>query len=75
MRAGAHPVLCPLAPHRAAEVPEIVRLTQAVGYVAPSTHEGFDHTAMAADIAGPLALPAPGLHLRGARRALPRTAV
>ncbi|MEV6679014.1 AMP-binding protein [Streptomyces erythrochromogenes] len=50
MRAGAVPVLCPLR-HRAPEVAHLVQLTQAVGYVGPSTYEGFDHTAMAADIA------------------------
>ncbi|MFC9294082.1 (2,3-dihydroxybenzoyl)adenylate synthase [Streptomyces sp. NPDC057011] len=50
MRAGAVPVLCPLS-HRAAEVSHLVQVTQAVGYVGPSTHQGFDHTAMAADIA------------------------
>ncbi|MFJ2770760.1 AMP-binding protein [Streptomyces sp. NPDC087300] len=50
MRVGAVPVLCPL-PHRTAEVSPLVRLTQAVGYVGPSTYQGFDHTAMAADIA------------------------
>ncbi|MEV4950028.1 AMP-binding protein [Streptomyces sp. NPDC053755] len=50
MRAGAVPVLCPLSlpPH---EVAGLVRLTQAVGYVGPSTYRGFDHTAMAAGIA------------------------
>ncbi|MFI5999307.1 (2,3-dihydroxybenzoyl)adenylate synthase [Streptomyces sp. NPDC051366] len=50
MRVGVIPVFCPLS-HRASEVPELVRVTQAVGYVAPSTYQGFDHTAMAADIA------------------------
>ncbi|MGW1950098.1 (2,3-dihydroxybenzoyl)adenylate synthase [Streptomyces sp. NPDC001940] len=50
MRLGAIPVLCPLS-HRAAEVSHIVHVTQAVGYVGPSTYEGFDHTAMAADVA------------------------
>ncbi|MFJ8207971.1 AMP-binding protein [Streptomyces sp. NPDC096033] len=50
MRAGLVPVFCPVS-HREPEVPELVRLTQAVGYVGPSTHEGFDHTAMAARIA------------------------
>ncbi|MFG2721764.1 (2,3-dihydroxybenzoyl)adenylate synthase [Streptomyces sp. NPDC048416] len=50
MRAGVAPVLCPLA-HREPEVAHLVRLTQAVGYVGPATHQGFDHTAMAADIA------------------------
>ncbi|MFD3943888.1 AMP-binding protein [Streptomyces sp. NPDC058579] len=50
MRAGAVPVFCPLA-HPASGVAELVRLTQAVGYVAASTHPFFDHTALAADIA------------------------
>ncbi|MEU8436145.1 AMP-binding protein [Streptomyces sp. NPDC029216] len=50
MRAGLVPVFCPVS-YRGAEVPEIVRLTQAVGYVGPAVYEGFDHTAMAADIA------------------------
>ncbi|MFE7186491.1 AMP-binding protein [Streptomyces erythrochromogenes] len=50
MRAGAVPVLCPVS-LRAPEVSHLVQLTQAVGYVGPSTYEGFDHTAMAADIA------------------------
>ncbi|MFD9337434.1 (2,3-dihydroxybenzoyl)adenylate synthase [Streptomyces sp. NPDC060028] len=50
MRAGAVPVLCPVS-HRASEVSHLVRVTQAVGYVGPSTYQGFDHTAMAADIA------------------------
>ncbi|MFE6844849.1 (2,3-dihydroxybenzoyl)adenylate synthase [Streptomyces sp. NPDC057686] len=50
MRIGVIPVLCPLS-HRASGLPDLVRVTQAVGYVAPSTYRGFDHTAMAADIA------------------------
>ncbi|WP_330261199.1 AMP-binding protein [Streptomyces sp. NBC_00539] len=50
MRAGAVPVLCPL-PYPASEVRHLVRVTEAVGYVGPSTYQGFDHTAMAADIA------------------------
>ncbi|MEV0985917.1 AMP-binding protein [Streptomyces sp. NPDC049949] len=50
MRIGAVPVLCPVS-HRASEVSHIVRITEAVGYVGPSTYRGFDHTAMAADIA------------------------
>ncbi|KJY46160.1 2,3-dihydroxybenzoyl adenylate synthase [Streptomyces sp. NRRL S-444] len=50
MRIGVIPVLCPVS-HRASEVPDLVRVTQAVGYVAPSVYQGFDHTAMAADIA------------------------
>ncbi|MGW3321691.1 AMP-binding protein [Streptomyces virginiae] len=50
MRAGAIPILCPMT-HRAAEVSHLVRVGQAVGYVAPPAHQGFDLTAMAADIA------------------------
>lgn len=50
MRAGAVPVVCPLS-HRASELSHLVQATQAVGYVGPSTYQGFDHTAMAADIA------------------------
>lgn len=50
MRAGVVPVLCPVS-YRAAEVSPLVRLAQAVGYVAPTAYRGFDHTAMAADIA------------------------
>ncbi|UQX04478.1 AMP-binding protein [Streptomyces sp. RerS4] len=50
MRAGAVPVFCPLS-LRTSEVAPLVRVTQAVGYVGPSTYQGFDHTAMAADIA------------------------
>ncbi|KPI33888.1 (2,3-dihydroxybenzoyl)adenylate synthase [Actinobacteria bacterium OV450] len=50
MRVGAVPVLCPL-PLRAPEVSHLVRVTEARGYIGPSTHDGFDHTAMAAGIA------------------------
>ncbi|MFD4247636.1 (2,3-dihydroxybenzoyl)adenylate synthase [Streptomyces sp. NPDC058525] len=50
MRAGAVPVLCPVS-CRAPEVSHLVRVAQAVGYVGPAVYEGFDHTAMAADIA------------------------
>ncbi|MFG2617012.1 AMP-binding protein [Streptomyces sp. NPDC048507] len=50
MRAGMFPVLCPVS-HRAERLSPLVRVTQAVGYVGPRTHRGFDHTAMAADIA------------------------
>ncbi|GGU84683.1 2,3-dihydroxybenzoate-AMP ligase [Streptomyces albospinus] len=50
MRVGAVPVFCPV-PHRAPEVSHLVRVTEATGYVGPSTYQGFDHTAMAADIA------------------------
>ncbi|MFB7588650.1 AMP-binding protein [Streptomyces sp. NPDC056169] len=50
MRAGLVPVFCPLS-HRTPEVTHLVRATEAVGYVGPSTYAGFDHTAMAAEIA------------------------
>ncbi|MFJ7586463.1 AMP-binding protein [Streptomyces sp. NPDC097617] len=50
MRMGAVPVLCPVT-HRAAEVSRLVRVSQAVGHVGPPTHQGFDLTAMAAEIA------------------------
>lgn len=50
MRAGVVPVFCPVS-HRAPEVSRLVRVTEAVGYVAPSTYRGVDHTAMAAQIA------------------------
>ncbi|MFE5482856.1 (2,3-dihydroxybenzoyl)adenylate synthase [Streptomyces sp. NPDC056527] len=50
MRAGVAPVLCPVR-YRTAEVSHLVRVSEAVGYVGPSTYEGFDHTAMAAGIA------------------------
>ncbi|MFE2875898.1 (2,3-dihydroxybenzoyl)adenylate synthase [Streptomyces roseus] len=50
MRTGALPVLCPVS-HRADEVSHVVRVAEAVGYVGPSVYRGFDHTAMAADIA------------------------
>ncbi|MFE2142463.1 AMP-binding protein [Streptomyces sp. NPDC059456] len=50
LRVGAVPVLCPLS-HRAPEVSHLVRVTEARGYVGPATHDGFDHTAMAAGIA------------------------
>ncbi|MCX5408265.1 AMP-binding protein [Streptomyces sp. NBC_00335] len=50
MRAGAVPVLCPIS-YRAAEVSHVVQVSEATGYVGPATYRGFDHTAMAADIA------------------------
>ncbi|MGP9022747.1 (2,3-dihydroxybenzoyl)adenylate synthase [Streptomyces sp. BR1] len=50
MRVGAVPVLCPVS-HRASEVSHLARVTEAVGYVGPSTYQGFDRMAMAADIA------------------------
>ncbi|MFF4319477.1 AMP-binding protein [Streptomyces sp. NPDC001568] len=50
MRVGAVPVFCPL-PYGAEGVAHLVQVTESVGYVGPATHRGFDHTAMAADIA------------------------
>ncbi|MDA5282231.1 AMP-binding protein [Streptomyces sp. Isolate_45] len=50
MRVGAVPVFCPL-PYGASDVADLVQVTESVGYAGPSTHRGFDHTAMAADIA------------------------
>ncbi|MFD4632499.1 AMP-binding protein [Streptomyces sp. NPDC058284] len=50
MRVGAIPAFCPVS-HRAPVVSHLVRVTEAVGYVGPSTYAGFDHTAMVADIA------------------------
>ncbi|MFI6942893.1 AMP-binding protein [Streptomyces sp. NPDC050418] len=50
MRLGVVPVMCPMA-YRAEEMARVVQLAQAVGYVGPSSYEGFDHTAMAADLA------------------------
>ncbi|NUS28487.1 MAG: AMP-binding protein [Streptomyces sp.] len=50
MRAGAIPVFCPLS-YRAAQVSQAARISEAVGYVGPSTYEGVDHRATAADIA------------------------
>ncbi|MFD5145146.1 AMP-binding protein [Streptomyces sp. NPDC058401] len=50
MRAGVVPVLCPIS-HRAPEVSHVVQVSEATGYIGPPTYRGFDHTAMAADIA------------------------
>ncbi|MEU9099855.1 AMP-binding protein [Streptomyces sp. NPDC048361] len=50
MRAGLYPVLCPLT-RRGPEVTQLVRVTQAVAYIGPGMHQGFDHTAMCAEIA------------------------
>ncbi|MGW7054783.1 AMP-binding protein [Streptomyces sp. NPDC054887] len=50
MRVGAVPVVCPVL-QRASEVSHLVRITEAAGYVGPSTYQGFDHTKMAAGIA------------------------
>ncbi|MER5967666.1 AMP-binding protein [Streptomyces sp. NPDC002057] len=50
MRAGLVPVLCPVS-LRTPGVSHVVRVSQAVGYVGPSEHKGFDHAAMARGIA------------------------
>ncbi|WP_424216416.1 AMP-binding protein (plasmid) [Streptomyces sp. BI20] len=50
LRAGLVPVICP-PDRRTAEVTRLVRATQAVGYLGPGLLDGFDHTAMAAEIA------------------------
>ncbi|OXY94020.1 (2,3-dihydroxybenzoyl)adenylate synthase [Streptomyces diastatochromogenes] len=50
MRAGAIPILSPTA-RRDPEIAHLVAATEAVGYVGPAVHHGFDHTAMAARIA------------------------
>ncbi|MFJ9822146.1 (2,3-dihydroxybenzoyl)adenylate synthase [Streptomyces sp. NPDC101151] len=50
MRVGAVPVFCPVS-HRAPEVSHLAWVTEAIGYVGPSTYQGFEHTTMAADIA------------------------
>ncbi|MCX4777382.1 AMP-binding protein [Streptomyces sp. NBC_01264] len=50
MRAGVVPVICPIS-HRVAEVSHAVQVSEATGYIGPATYRGFDHTAMAADIA------------------------
>ncbi|MCX3064228.1 AMP-binding protein [Streptomyces beihaiensis] len=50
MRAGVVPVLCPMD-RRGPEVAELVRITEAAGYVAPAAHRGADHMALAAEVA------------------------
>ena len=50
MRAGLVPVLCPLS-YGAPWITRLARVTQAVGYVAPAEHPGFDPVAAAAGIA------------------------
>ncbi|EST24143.1 (2,3-dihydroxybenzoyl)adenylate synthase [Streptomyces roseochromogenus] len=50
MRAGAVPVLAPIT-HREREITHVVAETEAVGYIGPAVHGGFDHTAMAARVA------------------------
>ncbi|GGT22699.1 MULTISPECIES: AMP-binding protein [Streptomyces] len=49
LRAGAVPVICPLA-YREPQVARVVQADQP-GYVGPAVHQGFDHTATAARIA------------------------
>ncbi|MGW2316555.1 AMP-binding protein [Streptomyces sp. NPDC001680] len=50
MRAGAVPVLAP-TDRREPEIAQLTAGTEAVGYVGPAVHRGFDHAAMAARIA------------------------
>ncbi|SDK59318.1 AMP-binding protein [Streptomyces indicus] len=50
LRMGAVPVICPLS-YRAEETARVVRVAQALCYVGPATYDGFDHRAVAADIA------------------------
>ncbi|GAA3507243.1 hypothetical protein [Streptomyces showdoensis] len=52
----------------------LARLTQAVGYIGPSTYEGFDHTAMAAEIAAQDPFLRRVFTLRAAGHRLPPTA-
>jgi 2,3-dihydroxybenzoate-AMP ligase len=48
-RTGAKPVFS-LASHRANEIRHLCALSEAVGYVVPAVHRGFDHTALAAQM-------------------------
>ncbi|MGW5426377.1 hypothetical protein ACWET9_04015 [Streptomyces sp. NPDC004059] len=50
MRLGAIPVLAPTA-HRETEIAHLVAESEAVGYVGPAVHRGFDHAETAARIA------------------------
>ncbi|MET9605932.1 AMP-binding protein [Streptomyces sp. NPDC006512] len=50
MRAGTVPVFCPV-PYPASRLADLVRITQAVGYVGPAAHPDFDTAATTADIA------------------------
>ncbi|MFI6353331.1 AMP-binding protein [Streptomyces sp. NPDC050743] len=50
MRVGAIPVLAPTA-HRETEIAHLVAESEAVGYVGPAVHRGFDHAETAARIA------------------------
>ncbi|GAA4961148.1 (2,3-dihydroxybenzoyl)adenylate synthase [Yinghuangia aomiensis] len=48
-RLGAVPALC-LPAHRAHEIGHLAELSEAVAYVVPDTHAGFDHRALAGEI-------------------------
>lgn len=48
-RLGAVPALC-LPAHRAHELGHLAELSEAVAYVVPDTHAGFDHRALAVEI-------------------------
>lgn len=50
MRIGAIPVLA-LPAHRRTEIRQFCRLTEAVAYIVPDRHFGFDHRALAAEVA------------------------
>ncbi|MER6059821.1 AMP-binding protein [Streptomyces sp. NPDC001792] len=50
MRLGALPVLAPTT-HRETEIAHLVAESEAVGYVGPAVHRGFDHAETAARIA------------------------
>ncbi|WP_432973714.1 (2,3-dihydroxybenzoyl)adenylate synthase [Dactylosporangium sp. CA-233914] len=50
LRAGIVPVLA-LPAHRRSEIEHLVRLSEAVVYVGPDLHEGFDHRVLAAEVA------------------------
>jgi 2,3-dihydroxybenzoate-AMP ligase len=50
LRAGIVPVMA-LPAHRRSEIEHLVRLSGAVAYVCPDSHEGFDYRVLAADVA------------------------
>ncbi|MFF1925182.1 (2,3-dihydroxybenzoyl)adenylate synthase [Streptomyces sp. NPDC058221] len=54
-RAGAKPVFA-LTSHRAQEIRHLCQLSGASGYVVPGIFRGFDHTALARQLAGELPL-------------------
>ncbi|SDL61201.1 (2,3-dihydroxybenzoyl)adenylate synthase [Nonomuraea jiangxiensis] len=49
---GAPPVLA-LPPHRRDEIGHLAAHTEAVAYVIPAVHQGFDHRELAREISGP----------------------